>query len=140
MAVEGATFAQDDATTREEFETYWLGRGGAQFVADLDGAVAGGYTLRPNHPGRGSHVATASYIVAEAARGRKLGRLLGGHSIEEARRMGFHAIQFNLVVSTNEAAVRLWKSLGFAVVGVLPEAFEARGQGRVDAFVMYLRL
>src|SRR5207248_134381 len=96
--------------------------------------------LRPNHPGRGAHVATASYMVAPAARGLKVGRRLGEHSLEEARRLGFRAIQFNCVVRTNEPAVRLWKSLGFEIVGTLPEAFDHPTHGYVDAFVMHRRI
>jgi len=134
---EGATYVQDETTTRDEFVDYWRGRGGEQWVAAVGDAVVGGYTLRPNHPGRGSHVATASYVVGEAARGRGVGRALGEHSLERARAAGYRAVQFNMVISTNAGAVALWKRLGFEVVGTLPGAFRHAALGLVDAYVMY---
>jgi ribosomal protein S18 acetylase RimI-like enzyme len=134
----GDSYTQDEGITRESFVDYWLGRGGEQWVAlDSAGAVVGGYTLRANQPGRGAHVGTASYIVARAARGRQIGRALGEHSIERARVLGFLALQFNCVVSTNTAAVQLWQVLGFAIVGTLPRVFRHREHGLVDAYVMH---
>lgn len=133
----GETLAQDETTTKSQFRAYWLGAGGEQHVAtDAEGGVLGGYTLRPNQPGRGAHVGTATYVVDEAARGRGIGRLLGEHSIERARAMGFAAMQFNLVVSTNEGAVALWRKLGFTVTATLPRVFRHPTAGLVDAFVM----
>src|ERR1700690_1623709 len=115
----GETYVDDETTTREDFVAGWIGRGGEQWAAVEDGALLGAYTLRANHVGRGAHVATASYVVAAATRGRGIGRALGAHSIERARALGFAAIQFNFVVATNTAAVKLWLGLGFAVVGAL---------------------
>ncbi|MFT3765215.1 MAG: GNAT family N-acetyltransferase [Minicystis sp.] len=137
IAAAGETYVQDATTTEAEFVTYWCGRGGEQWVAEIEGRVAGGYTLRPNHPGRGAHVGTASYVVAKGARGHGIGRLLGEHSIERARAMGFAALQFNFVVATNIPAVRLWESLGFRVLARLPEVFEHAQLGRTDALVMF---
>lgn len=136
----GDTYVQDSATTFAELEAYWLARGGEQWVAVRDGGIVGGYTLRPNHPGRGAHVGTASYIVARTARGGGVGRRLGEHSIERARAIAFGALQFNFVVSTNTAAVRLWESLGFRTLARLPRAFEHARLGLVDALVMFLDL
>lgn len=140
VVVDGTTFAADERTTEEEFRRDWTGRGGEQWVAEDEGHVLGAYTLRPNHPGRGSHVATASYLVDAGERGRGIGRALGVHSLERARALGFAAIQFNFVVSTNAAAVRLWKDLGFQVLATLPGAFQHRSAGRVDAYVMWRTL
>lgn len=134
---EGATYAQDESTTEVEFRTYWTGRGGEQWVAEIDGAVVGGFTLRANHPGRGAHVGTASYLVSPLARGHGVGRRLGEVSLERARVLGFRAMQFNFVVSTNQTSVELWKKLGFAVVGTLPLAFLHKSLGPVDALVMF---
>ena len=86
---------------------------------------------------RGRHVANASYMVSPAAQGAGVGRLLGEHSMLEARSQGYLAMQFNYVVSTNTAAVMLWKKLGFAIVGTLPKAFRHKRLGYVDAYVMY---
>jgi ribosomal protein S18 acetylase RimI-like enzyme len=107
------------------------------FVASLDGRIAGTYILKPNQPGLGSHVANAGYMVGSDFAGRGVGRAMCEHSLEEARRRGFLAMQFNMVISTNEAAVALWKKLGFNIVGTLPRVFRHKRLGLVDAFVMH---
>jgi ribosomal protein S18 acetylase RimI-like enzyme len=140
VILDGTTFAPDERTREEDFLRDWRERGGEQWVAVDDVRLLGAYTLRPNQPGRGAHVATASYLVDAGARGRGIGRLLGTHSIERASALGFAAIQFNFVVSTNAPAVHLWKSLGFSVLATLPRAFNHRTLGRVDAYVMWRSL
>ena len=131
-------FAPD--TPPEDARTYWFGPGIVSYVAEEGGAVVGMYKIVPNQRDLGSHVANASFMVDPRHGGRGIGRQMGLHSLREARRMGFTAMQFNFVVSTNEAAVALWKDLGFAVVGVLPEVFRHRELGLVDAYVMYRTL
>ncbi len=133
---EGATYAYDDATTQSDFERDWCGRGGEQWVAEDAGELLGAFTLRANHPGRGSHVGTASYFVAQRARRRGVGERLGAHSLERARALGFEALQFNVVISTNTSALRLWRRLGFEVVGELPRAFRHAQQGLVSALIL----
>ena len=140
ILAEGTTYAADERTAESDFLRDWFGRGGEQWVAEADGRVVGAYTLRPNHPGRGAHIATASYGVDAALRGSGVGRALGTHSIERARAAGYRAIQFNFVVSTNTAALRLWKALGFLVLATLPGAFQHRQLGPVDAYVLWLSL
>ena len=105
-------------------------------VAD-DGSVLGSAKVGPNRPSRGSHVATASFMVAPAARGRGVGRALGEWVLEWAREQGYAAMQFNAVVETNTAAVALWRDLGFTVVGTVPEAFDSATHGRVGLHVMH---
>src|SRR5262245_29675047 len=100
----GDAFVYDVPFTSESMKGY-IESHAATFVVSMNGNVAGGYVLRPNLPGRGSHVVNASYMIASDARGRGLGRLLGEHSLVEAKRLGFKAIQFNAVVSSNDAAV-----------------------------------
>lgn len=136
IAAEGESYPQHASITLDEFGVYWFGRGGEQWVASDDRGVVAGYTVRDNQPGRGRHVATASFIVDDAARGRGLGRAMGEHALERARALGYASMQFNLVVSTNTAAVELWKRLGFAIAGTLPDAFDHPKDGYVDAFVM----
>ena len=85
-------------------------------------------------------MANAAFMVAPRARGRGVGRQMGEHALDEARRLGFRAMQFNFVVSTNEPAVRLWQKLGFRIVGALPGAFRHPDKGWVDAFVMFRSL
>ena len=103
----------------------------------VDDQIVGTYILKPNQPGLGSHVANAGYMVGIDGRGKGVGRVMCEHSLEEARRMGFHAMQFNMVVSTNESAVALWKKFGFSIVGTLPQAYRHRELGLVDAYVMH---
>jgi ribosomal protein S18 acetylase RimI-like enzyme len=136
----GETYVQDSTMTESEFQAYWWGRGGEQWVAEHAGRVLGGYTLRANYPGRGAHVGTASYVVTREARGQGIGRLLGEHSMQRASAMGFAAVQFNFVVSTNTAAIRLWESLGFRVLARLPGVFDHAKLGRTDALVMFREL
>ena len=102
--------------------------------------MLGAATIGPNRPGRGSHVATASFMVSPAARGRGVGRYLGEYAIRWATDAGYHAMQFNAVVDTNVTAVRLWETLGFETVGIVPEAFDSRTHGLVGLRVMYRRL
>jgi ribosomal protein S18 acetylase RimI-like enzyme len=102
--------------------------------------IVGTYILRPNQSGPGSHVANAAFMVAPDARGMGIGRKMGEHSLSEARRIGFRAMQFNFVVSTNASAIRLWQQLGFKIIGTLPGAFRHPEKGYVDVYVMYRSL
>lgn len=136
----GDVFAYDESTTEETARKLWFDPPSVCFVAEDDGRVVGTYFVRPNQPGRGGHVANGGYVVAPEARGRGLARLMCEHSLETARRLGFAAMQFNYVVSTNVAAVRTWERCGFAVVGRLPAAFRHRQLGFVDVLVMFRRL
>ena len=128
-------FAAD--TSRDDAFAYWFGAGVQSYVAEEDGAVVAMYKLVPNQRDLGAHVANASFMVAAHAGGRGIGRALGEHCLREARRAGYLAMQFNLVVSTNTVAVGLWRSLGFAIVGTLPQVFRHKTQGLVDAYVMH---
>jgi L-amino acid N-acyltransferase YncA len=134
---QGATYTYDPETTREQAHSIWLSSGHTTYVACIDDHIVGTYILKPNQPGLGSHVANAGYMVSNDGRGKGVGKAMCEHSLEEARRMGFHAMQFNMVVSTNESAVALWKKLGFSIVGTLPQAYRHRELGLVDAYVMY---
>ena len=136
----GDTWVFDAKTSRLFMIDYWFHPGTLSYVAERDGRVLGMYLLRPNQPGHGSHVANAGYMVASNARGLGVGEAMGEHSIQEARRLGYKAIQFNYVVSTNEAAVRLWKKIGFEIVGTLPGAFHHYELGYVDVYVMFQKL
>lgn len=136
LALEGDTYVFSETIADAELLAYWFPRPGATFVAEREGRILGCFLIRPNHMGRGAHVANASYLVAAEARGQGLGRAMAERSLDEARAMGFTAMQFNLVVSTNPAR-RLWERLGFAVVGRLPKAFDHKELGLVDALVMH---
>ncbi len=129
---DGTTYVYEDAG---DFVSSFL-RGHAYVAVEGD-ELLGAYYFRANQPGRGAHVANASYAVTERARNQGVGRALGEHSIEAARAHGFRALQFNLVVATNEAAIALWQKLGFTIAGTLPQAFRHQSQRYVDAHVMY---
>lgn len=110
------------------------------FVAELGGAVVGTAVIKPNTTGLGDHVANGAWMVASAARGRGVGKRFGEFAIEQARRLGFRAMQFNAVVASNQHAVALWKSLGFEIVGTVPEAFRHRTLGLTAVHIMHRRL
>ena len=135
-AGESYPFARD--ITESDARHAWMDLPTATYVAiDEHGRVAGTYYIKPNQPGLGAHVANCGYIVSEAARGQGLAATLCQHSQDEARRLSFRAMQFNLVVATNEAAVKVWQRCGFAIVATLPGAFHHPVNGFVDAYVMY---
>lgn len=140
VVAKGDTYAFDPATSREDALAYWLHPSNRCYVAESESELVGTYILKANQLGLGSHVANAAFMVAPHARGRGVGRHLGEHALNEARRLGFRAMQFNFVVSTNESAIRLWQRLGFEIVGTLPGAFRHADKGFVDALVMFRSL
>ncbi len=130
------TYVYEPGTTREDALRVWLEDPRATLLCELDVAVVGTYYLKPNQPGLGDHVCNAGYMVAHEARGKGVGREMCEQSIAEARRLGYRAMQYNLVVATNPA-VGLWERMGFDIVGRLPKAFRHSQLGFVDALVMY---
>ncbi len=136
----GDTYPYAPDTVEEEARRLWLDVPQATYAAIEDGRVLGTYTLKPNQPALGAHVCNAGYMVHPDARGRGLGRQLCAHSLDEARKLGFTAMQYNLVVAANETAVRLWIDMGFKTIGTLPKAFRHATLGPVDALVMYREL
>lgn len=133
----GDTYTFDPSISREEALAYWMASGTYTYVAISESQVVGTYIIKPNHPGLGSHVANASYMVSPSARRLGVGSAMCSHSLEEARRLGFLAMQFNIVASTNSAAISLWEKQGFTIAGTLPKAFRHKTSGLVDALVMH---
>lgn len=137
----GETYAFSPDITERDAHKVWVEIPSATFVAvDETDDVLGTYYIKPNQPGPGSHVCNCGYIVAERARGKGIASEMCEHSLREAVSQGFRAMQYNLVVSTNEGAIRLWQRHGFEVVGTLPKAFRHPEIGFVDAFVMFKQL
>lgn len=133
----GETFPHDPSIPEAEARLSWVEQSQAVMVAvDAGGAVVGSYYLRPNSLCLGAHVANAGYVVAAHCRRQRIGSRLCQHSLQAARRLGFRAMQFNLVVSTNTAGIHCWQQNGFQIVGTLPGAFRHRQLGYVDALVM----
>lgn len=137
----GETYAYPEDLDDRGIADLWLERlPGRCVVAVSDqGVVVGSAKMGPNRPGRGSHIATASFMVDPAAHGQGIGRALGEDAIRWAREQGYRGMQFNAVVETNIVAVHLWQSLGFAIMTTIPEAFEHQRLGRVGLHVMYQR-
>ena len=160
----GDTYPIDPKISREDAFAYWFREGTQTYVAEQDRdsvgdavsvpgkptasptdrerdrQLVGTYILKPNQAGGGAHVANAAFMVPTSARGQRIGRAMGEHCLKEARRLGFHAMQFNFVVSTNESAVKLWQMLGMKIVATLPGAFRHPDKGFVDVYVMFQSL
>ena len=137
----GETYAFSPDITEKEAYNAWIEAPAETFiVVDENNAIVGTYYIKKNQPALGSHICNCGYIVAEEARGQGIASTMCEHSQREAVSRGFRAMQYNLVVSSNEGAVRLWKKLGFNVVGTIPEAFHHHRLGYVDAYVMYKKL
>ncbi|NJC16343.1 GNAT family N-acetyltransferase [Micromonospora profundi] len=137
----GHSYAYPEDLTLDQARGLWMEAPPGRTVVAVDGStVLGSAKMGPNRPGRGAHVATASFIVDPAHGGRGVGRHLGEHVVDWARRSGYRSIQFNAVVETNEVAVRLWRSLGFEVLATVPEAFDHPEHGLVGLHVMFLDL
>ena len=137
----GETYAFSPNITEEGAYHVWVETPSATFVAvDETNEVVGTYYIKPNQPVLGAHVCNCGYVVAEHFRRKGVASEMCEHSQREAISRGFRAMQYNLVVSTNEGAIRLWKRHGFQVVGTLPKAFRHPQLGFVDAYVMYKEL
>jgi GNAT superfamily N-acetyltransferase len=135
------TFPYDPAMTAAEGRATWIEQPPGLTVVAADGEhVLGTAKMGTNRPGPGAHVATASFMVAAAARGRGVGTALCRFALDWARERGYAGMQFNAVVATNRAAVELYERLGFSVVGTVPGAFEHPEHGRVGLHVMYREL
>lgn len=137
----GETYAYPEPPVEEVARALWMEQPPAQTVVAIqDGVVVGTAKVGPNRPGRGAHVATASFMVDPGHHGHDVGRALGEYVIQSAREMGYHSMQFNAVVETNDAAVHLWQALGFQILTTVPEAFEHPRHGLVGLHIMYRRL
>lgn len=133
----GETYAYETDTTKEQAEKLWIEAPRKTFVFEEGGKILGSYFLKTNQAGPGKHVCNCGYMVSSHARGRGLATTMCKHSQKVAVELGYKAMQFNFVASSNEVAVRLWGKLGFDTVGRLPKAFNHPTKGYVDALVMY---
>jgi len=137
----GETYTYDrDLTESAARDSWMLAPPDRTVVAVDDGRVVGTAKMNRNHRGGGSHIASASFMVDPGYSGRGVGRALGEEVISWARAVGYRAIQFNAVVESNVRAVSLWKSLGFEIIGTLPEGFLHPSKGYVGLHIMYRAL
>lgn len=137
---EGETYPLPRDMSEADAIGYWTGSDRQTFVAEYGHTIVGTYYLRANQLGGGSHVANCGYMTRAETRHKGVARAMCEHSLGEARRSGFRAMQFNFVVSTNERAVRLWQSLQFQEVGRLPAAFQRPNGAFVEALVLFREL
>lgn len=132
----GDTYTFEPATSKEFMLDYWYHQGTHTYVLTDDGKVSGTFIIRANQPGLGLHVDNASYMVAENASGK----VMGEYSLKEAKRLGYKAMQFNIVVKSNTRAINLWQKLGFKIIGEIPDAFNHIKNGFTNAYIMYRSL
>ena len=138
VVAEGRTYAYPEGLSSDDARALWMMPPPARTVVAIeDDAVVGTATMGPNRPGRGSHIATASFMVDPSTRSRGVGRALGEHMLAWAAEQGYRGVQFNAVVETNAPAVHLWQSLGFRIIGTVPGAFDHVDDGLVGLHIMF---
>src|SRR4051794_12695342 len=141
IVADGRSYAYPDGLSAEDARPLWMEEPPGRTVVAVDGStVLGSAKMGPNRPGRGAHIATGSFMVDPGQQARGVGRALGEHVVSWARDAGYRGIQFNAVVETNEAAVRLWQALGFRILTTVPGAFDDAEHGYVGLHVMFLDL
>ncbi|HLM60586.1 MAG TPA: N-acetyltransferase [Pyrinomonadaceae bacterium] len=136
----GDTYVFSPNSSKEKMLAFWCGADKQTYVALAENKIVGTFFIKDNQPDLGSHIANAGYMVAPEAKGKRIGRLMAEFSLEEARKLGYKAMQFNFVVKTNEVAVKLWCNLGFEIIGEIPEAFDHAENGLTNALIMFRKL
>jgi ribosomal protein S18 acetylase RimI-like enzyme len=136
----GDSFVYPAEWSEQTMTDYWCASDKHTYVALVNGELAGTFFMKDNQPGRGAHIANAGYMVSDKHTGMGIGHAMGEFSLKEAKRLGYKAMQFNIVVKSNTHAVKLWKKLGFNIIGEIPEAFDHPQLGLTNAYVMYQKL
>jgi ribosomal protein S18 acetylase RimI-like enzyme len=136
----GDTYVFAADSSKEKMLSYWCGDDRHTYVAMMTNEILGTFFIKDNQPDLGSHIANAGYMVSPSYAGKGIGYAMGEFSLEEARRLGYAAMQFNIVMKSNDRAVKLWKKLGFDVIGEIPNAFQHKVLGLTNAFIMYRKL
>lgn len=136
----GDTYPHLPDTSEESARAIWMAPSHTVLAATFDGEVVGTAYYRPNMAGLGDHIANAGWMIHPNHQGQGFGRRFAEYVLEQARRAGFRAMQFNAVVATNTGAIALWESLGFEVVGTVPDAFRHPVHGLTPVHIMYRRL
>lgn len=133
----GDSYVFSPDITKEEALSYWMGESVNCYVLEKEKQILGTFIIKNNQPGLGSHVANASFMVHQGARGQGVGEKMGRFALTEAKRLGYRSMQFNIVIATNETALRLWEKLGFKIIGTSPEAFHHKNSSYVDAHILH---
>lgn len=137
IVAQGDTYSYPMDCSYSLGKAFWLPENGTTYLARSGEQVVGSFYLKPNQPGLGTHVANAGYMVSPGTHGKGIGRIMGEFSLKEARKLGYKAMQFNYVVSTNTHAIRLWESLGFQIIGTSPKSFRLKDSELVDTYIMH---
>ena len=136
----GDTYVFAPDSSEEEMLAFWYSSEKHTYVAFLENEMVGTFFLKANQPGLGSHVGNAGYMVMPGHFGKGIGRQMAEWSLDECRRLGYTALQFNFVVKSNTYAVKLWQSLGMEIIGEIPDAFNHAQHGLTNAYIMYRKL
>ncbi len=136
----GDTYVFDPNSNKNTMLTFWCGPDKFTYVAETNGKVVGSFFIKANQPDLGSHVANAGYMTLSSQSGQGIGKAMGEYSIDEARKLGFDSMQFNMVIKNNKAAIHLWQKLGFEIVGEIPRALRQHNHEYLDAYIMWRKL
>jgi len=136
----GDTYVFDPSTAKSDLKKHWFADYMQTFVVEKNGTILGTYIIKPNQIDLGNHIANCSYMVTPKAQGKGIGKMLCEHSLQLAKKNGFIGIQFNMVVSTNIGAIKLWENYGFEIIGTTPKGFRHSKLGFVDTYIMYKSL
>jgi L-amino acid N-acyltransferase YncA len=136
----GDTYVFDPETPKSDLKKHWFADYMQTYVAVENDVIVGTYIIKPNQIDLGNHIANCGYMVNPNFRGKGIGKLLCEHSLQIAKENNFKAMQFNIVVSTNENAVKLWHKFGFKIIGTTPNGFRHKKFGFVDTYIMYKEL
>ena len=133
----GDTYVFNPTTPKADLKKHWFADYMTTFVVEDNKKLLGTYILKPNQIDLGNHIANGSYMVSPAEQGKGIGKTLCEHSIHFAKQSGYLGIQFNIVVSSNVAAVKLWQKFGFEIIGTTPKGFRHSRLGLIDTYIMF---
>jgi ribosomal protein S18 acetylase RimI-like enzyme len=136
----GDTYVYDPGSSREKMLNIWCSNDRHTYVSETDESVVGTFWMKTNQLDLGNHIVNAAYMVHPEWHGKGIGKQMALFSLKEAKRLGYHGMQFNLVVSTNSNAIKLWKKIGFEIIGEVPDAFRHSSGNLVSAYIMYKKL
>lgn len=136
----GTTYPYNPNMSDVEAWELWTNPNNRVYVGCIGDMIVGTFYIRPNQPHLGAHICNAGFMVSSEVAGQGIGTQLGIYALQEAKVLGYHAMQFNLVVATNHASIRIWEKLGFSTIGIVPEAFQHPEHGLTDALIMYKKL
>ena len=140
IITKGDTYVFSPETKKNQMLSYWCSKSNHTYIVQNDGKLVGTFLIKDNQPGLGSHIANAAFMTEPDETGKGVGRLMSEFALKEAKNLGYSAMQFNFVVKSNSRAIRLWKKLGFLVIGEVPEAFNHATEGLTNALIMYRKL